>query len=59
MGLQIAAIAKRYMKMMQANQKVEGSVQVGINIENPMMERMKKQAMENMKLFGVSAGAIL
>ena len=52
MGLQIAAIAKRYMKMMQANQKVEGSVQVGINIENPMMERMKKQAMENMKLFG-------
>ena len=52
MGLQIAAIAKRYMKMMQANQKVEGSVQVGINIENPMMERMKKQAMENLKLFG-------
>ena len=52
MGLQIAAIAKRYMKMMQANQKVEGSVQVGVNIENPMMERMKKQAMENMKLFG-------
>ena len=52
MGLQIAAIAKRYMKMMQANQKVEGNVQVGINIENPMMERMKKQAMENLKLFG-------
>lgn len=52
MGHQIAAIAKRYMKMMQANQKVEGSVQVGINIENPMMERMKKQATENMKLFG-------
>lgn len=52
MGLQIAAISKRYMKMMQANQKVDGTVQVGVNIENPMMERMKKQAMENVQLFG-------
>lgn len=52
MGLQIAAIAKRYMKMMQAKANVEGSVQVGINMENPMMERMKKQAMENAQIFG-------
>lgn len=52
MGLQIAAIAKRYMKMMQAKANVESSVQVGINMENPMMERMKKQAMENAQIFG-------
>lgn len=57
MGLQVAAIAKRYMKQMQANaakaqENAESSVQVGINVENPMLERMKKQAMENAKLFG-------
>ena len=52
MGLQIAAISKRYMLLMQKNQSAEGKVQVGINLENPMMERMKKQAAENMQLFG-------
>lgn len=52
MGLQIAAISKRYMKMMAASQKAESSVQVGINMENPFMERMKKQAMEHMQIFG-------
>lgn len=52
MGLQLAAIAKRYMKMMQANVNAESAVQVGVNIENPFMERMKKQAAENMQLFG-------
>lgn len=52
MGLQIAAIAKRYQKMMQANVKAESAVQVGVNLENPFMERMKKQAMEYGKLFG-------
>ena len=52
MGLQIAAIAKRYIKMMQAKANVESSVQVGINMENPMMEWMKKQAMENVQIFG-------
>lgn len=51
MGLQIAAISKRYMKMMQNQASAESSVQVGINIENPMMERMKKQAMENAQIF--------
>lgn len=65
MGLQVAAIAKRYMKQMQAaaakseaeqkeeRAKAESSVQVGINLEaNPMMEQMKKQAMENAAVFG-------
>lgn len=52
MGLQIAAISRRYMKMMQNQASAESSVQVGINIENPMMERMKKQAMENARIFG-------
>lgn len=65
MGLQVAAIAKRYMKQMQAaaakseaerkeeRAKAESSVQVGINLEaNPMMEKMKKQAMENAVVFG-------
>ena len=52
MGIQIAAIPRRYMQMMMKNQSAEGKVQVGINLENPMMERMKKQAVENMKLFG-------
>ena len=36
------------------NQSADGKVQVGINLENPMMERMKKQAAENMKLFGTA-----
>ncbi len=55
MGLQLAAIAKRYMKQMQTNAaqaNAERSVQVGINLEKPMLERMKKQAAENMALFG-------
>ena len=52
MGIQIAAISKRYMQMMMKNQSAEGQVQVGINLENPMMARMKKQAAENMQLFG-------
>lgn len=50
MGIQIAAIMKRY--QLAAAQKTDGQVQVGINLENPMMERMKKQAMENMQVFG-------
>ncbi|MBQ4187550.1 MAG: glycoside hydrolase family 1 protein [Firmicutes bacterium] len=54
MGLQIAAISRRYMMMMQKKQKAEGQVQVGINLQNPFMERMKKQAMENMQVFGTA-----
>jgi len=54
MGLQIAAITKRYMQIMLKNQSAEGKVQVGVNLENPMMERMKKQAMENVQVFGTA-----
>ena len=54
MGIQIAAISRRYMQMMMKNQSAEGQVQVGVNLENPMLERMKKQAVENMKLFGTA-----
>jgi beta-glucosidase len=62
MGLQIAAISARYMAQAKAAQEkaagedeagksVEGSVQVGLNMQG-MMERMKKQAGENMQIFG-------
>lgn len=65
MRLQIRAISERFMKMMQAKaamaaqtapkteekNELEGQVQVGINLSNPM-ERMKLQAMENIKVFG-------
>lgn len=52
MGIQIAAISRRYIMLMQQNQSAEGKVQVGINLENPFMERMKRQAGENMQVFG-------
>ncbi len=51
MGLQMAAIVKRYMLKMQKN-AAASNLQVGMNMENPMMERMKKQAEENVKVFG-------
>lgn len=63
MGLQIAAISARYMAQAKAlaertsqgtddaGKSVEGSVQVGLNMQG-MMERMKKQAGENMAVFG-------
>lgn len=51
MGLQIAAITKRYKQMMKA-QSAEGKVQVGINLGDTLKERMKKQAAENRKIFG-------
>ena len=52
MGIQVAAIARRYTLLMQRKMKAEGQIQVGINLENPMMARMKQQAMEHMRLFG-------
>lgn len=65
MRLQIRAISERFMKMMQAKaaknigaqqdpakeEKLEGQVQVGINLSDPM-EKMKLGAMENVKVFG-------
>lgn len=52
MGLQLAAISRRYMQMMKAGANAESAVQVGIHLENPMMERMRKQAEENIQVFG-------
>ena len=55
MGLQLAAIAKRFRLMAeQASKnakKAEGTVQVGMNFEK-MMENMKYAAMENAEIFG-------
>ena len=55
MGLQLAAIAKRFQLMAQQAAKnaksAEGSVQVGMNFEK-MMENMKFAAMENAQIFG-------
>ena len=56
MGIQVAAIAKRYMLQMQAQaaktQSADGTVQVGINLEK-MMADQKATAEENIKVFGV------
>ncbi len=56
MGIQVAAIAKRYMKQMQAQaakaQTTDGTVQVGINLEK-MMADQKAAAEENLNVFGV------
>lgn len=46
MGVQIAAIAARYA------QNAAQNLQIGINFENNMMERMKQQAAENISAFG-------
>lgn len=66
MRLQVASIAKRFMAADAGGQGQRRALmpedpgsggefrQVGINMENPMMERMKKQAMENMKVFGTA-----
>ena len=54
MGLQLAAIAKRFQLMARQAAKAksaEGTVQVGINFEK-MMENMKFAAMENAEIFG-------
>ena len=55
MGLQLAAIAKRFRLMAEQAAKsaksAEGSVQVGMNFEK-MMENMKYAAMENASVFG-------
>lgn len=55
MGLQLAAIAKRFQMMAEQAAKnaksAEGTVQVGMNFEK-MMENMKFAAMENAQAFG-------
>ena len=55
MGLQLAAIARRFTLMAQQAQKnakqAEGTVQVGMNFQK-MMENMKYAAQENAAVFG-------
>ncbi len=57
MGLQLAAISRRFLLMMQQAaqskdaKKEEGKVQVGMNFEK-MMENRKFAAMENAQIFG-------
>ena len=55
MGLQLAAISKRFQLMAQQAQKnaqkAEGTVQVGMNFQK-MMENMKYAAQENAAVFG-------
>ena len=55
MGLQLAAIARRFQLMAQQTaakaRSAEGSVQVGMNFEK-MMENMKFAAAENVQVFG-------
>lgn len=52
MGLQIAALAKRYIMMMRRGQNADGQVQVGINLQDSISEQQKTQAAENRKVFG-------
>jgi len=56
MGLQLAAISRRFQLMAQQAQKnaqqAEGTVQVGMNFRK-MMENMKFAAQENAQVFGV------
>lgn len=59
MGLQVAAISRQYMKMMQQAAEVaasgqdDGKIQMGLNLE-AMMENAKLQAAENEEIFGTS-----
>ena len=54
MGLQLAAIAKRYREQMMRNRKQEtdGQAQVGINLQQ-MLEKQKIAAAENTSVFGI------
>lgn len=55
MGIQVAAIAKRYMQQMMAKAavaKTDGTVQVGMNLEK-MMENQRAAAEETAAVFGV------
>lgn len=57
MGIQVAAIAKRYMQQMMAKMaatKTDGTVQVGMNLEKMMASRMAAAAAQNMEVFGIS-----
>lgn len=54
MGLQLAAIAKRYMKQMllpKKKKETDGQAQVGVNLKQ-MLANQKIAAAENMEIFG-------
>lgn len=60
MGVQVAAIAKRYMQQMMAQAakadkagSADGSVQMGMNLEQMMKARMGEAAKENLQVFKV------
>lgn len=56
MGIQVAAIAKRYIQQIQAKMqsgKTDGTVQMGINLEK-MMANQKEAEKECLEIFGVS-----
>ncbi len=56
MGVQVAAIAKRYMRQMQAKMqsgKTDGTVQMGLNLEK-MMANQQAAEKERMEIFGVA-----
>ena len=56
MGVQVAAIAKRYMQQMMAQAakgQIDGGVQMGLNMEK-MMANQKAIAEETMQVFGVA-----
>ncbi len=56
MGVQVAAIAKRYMQQMKAKMqsgKTDGTVQMGLNLEK-MMANQQAAERERMEIFGVA-----
>lgn len=56
MGLQLAALAERYIKQMADNMAgsgKDGEVQVGINVQELLAEQMEKSAAANKATFGV------
>ena len=56
MGIQVAAIAKRYMQQMIAKMQsgqTDGTVQMGLNLEKMMANKQAAEE-ERMKIFGVS-----
>ncbi len=56
MGIQVAAIAKRYMQQMKAKMqsgKTDGTVQMGLNLEK-MMANQQAAERERMEIFGVA-----
>lgn len=57
MGVQVAAIAKRYMMQMMARMtaaKTDGTVQVGMNLEKMLAARQEAAAAENISAFGTA-----